>query len=160
MIKKILRKANNTQNLAAETSPAFPSQHPEIEYHLDITSPGLITGWICRKHDESFKSCALSMRINGSDILNFSQNLPRADLAEAGFGDGNHGFEASTNWKDFEVGTNQLEMTIDESITIVAEFEISQKTLMVAMSDHICKHVDNSLLQVSRNLLNDLGPKE
>ncbi len=159
MIKKLLGKQQTAAVNPAE-GKLLASQHPEIEYHLDILSPTMITGWICRKHQDGFKACSIEMKINGALIRDFSSNMPRADLAEAGFGEGDHGFEASTNWQKFEVGRNELEFTLDNDLTVIHEFEISQKALMVAMSDHICRHFDESLLQVSRNLLNDLGPKD
>ncbi|MFC4701032.1 hypothetical protein ACFO4O_12740 [Glaciecola siphonariae] len=153
-MKNIL-SGKKKQTTNSETA-AVAKKHPDIEYHIDAVNPQLIAGWVCRKHGEEFKSCKLALRINGKDIKDMTSNMPREDLAKLGYGDGLHGFEASLNWQKFEVGHNELELIVDDTLSSIHEFTLSQKEMMVAMSDHICRHVDESMMQLMRNLADTL----
>jgi hypothetical protein len=117
----------------------------KVRYHLDEISLDVIAGWLCIEHVNFFVACKVHLILNGKLLENTNINIMREDLLSAGMGNGRHGFSATLDWTQFELGENILELKTDQNINAVIRFTITHKQMMVALSQSIIKHIDVSV---------------
>ncbi|WP_158966966.1 hypothetical protein [Paraglaciecola sp. L3A3] len=128
-----------------------------IQFHIDEFSLQRIAGWLCRQQGNEFIDCEITVLLNGQVIQNTEINIQRADLKNAGFGNGRHGFNVAVNWQKFEVGKNILELKVDDTSKAVIELVVTQKEMMVAMTQQINTHIDTSFSRLRDQLTDEFA---
>ncbi|MCU7554438.1 hypothetical protein OCL06_07495 [Alteromonas sp. ASW11-19] len=145
MLSKIIKKLKNKKR-RVKCNPKFAI------FHVDELSPYVFSGWAYIPRNASKEQCQVSLTVNNTPVCKTEANLMREDLVKSGVGDGQFGFTTEPNWQALEIGSNELVLWVNEVPVSIFKLQVSQKQMMVAMTQQIHRQIQLSTHELSEKL--------
>lgn len=89
------------------------ARHHTCQGHLDGVEAGVVWGWA--RDTVRAEPASVEIRVDGSTVAVVRAELPRSDLADAGFGDGCHGFRVALPDGTLTAPSHELRAVLVES---------------------------------------------